>query len=660
LIAVVVVLVLGAAGAISFAVIRQRDERRREIEHQEEARARLRPLAATAKVSPAPADPHKAEAAPVIEPSEPEEVEVFKTQREFADAFRKAASIKDEAGRWKAFRRMGFLRTPEQFRKVEADLRVRVGTSEFEQAFIGGIFKDWVQSDFKGFLAFMMRVPTEPSVTTQEKLKQMLLGAARWNRDAVVAYAQALTEEEGRSEILKTLSVLDPPKPEAVQAMAVGPERVEATKRLLREWARRDPRAAAQWVEQLPDADERGEARSELAAGWGSADHRAAAAWVDQLASAKERQGLLRDVIRGATERDPREAFELAVNSLEAKDLWCLEAEKALRRWGQTDPAAAARFLQTLPVGETKDLATRQSRTMMTADLGKLWAVRDPSAALEWAERLEGDERTTTLIAMSGALVKSIISNPIEALSVIDKLPASRRQEALCGVVEAWADIDPRAAAEFARSRPESTPALDEVIARRWANRDLAASVAWTKTLPEGVDRDSALQAVAIASAQRDPLRGSELAREIRDAVLRDQALEYVTQQLSGKDLQMAIAMTAEIADSTRRKSAQGSILGNCASKDPEACLALLNGMADATHVEYGAFAQAWAQKDARAAVAWASGLSRTDLREWSLIYAFPQWAFTEPDAARTWVDRANLSDAFRKKLLKLMPAGRQ
>lgn len=655
-IAAVAVLVLGAAGATAIAVIRQRDLREREIDLQAEARAKARPSAPAAKRSATPAvPPPKAPAAAVAAPEEAEQVEEFKTQQEFADAFRKAAAIPDEAARWKAFRRIGFRRTPEQFRKVEHALRARPGTTEYEREFTGNIMMDWLATDVKGCVEFMMRLPMEPSVPPRQKLEQMLLGAAQVNREGALAYAQTLTEEEGRSDILKMLS---PPPPNANAVLALGPgsEREAALQGLLRDWGRRDPRAAAQWVEQLSDAEERAEARTLLATAWGTVDVRAAAAWVKQVVTGKEQQGLLRQVILGGTQNNPKGAIDLAVEALPPELLWSGEVQHAIRIWSDRDPAAAARFLQGLPEGP-KDRAGVSLRTTQLARAAKLWAMRDPSAALEWAEKLGGAERTGVLAALPGGLVKSIISNPREALSVIERLPEADRPQAICQLVDDWAETDPRGAADFARSRPELATKLDEIIALQWAKKDFQAAFTWAKSLPAGVDKDTALQGVAVTETnQRGADRGLEAAREIQDAGLKDGAFEQIAQALCVKQLDRAIAVAGEIVDPQHRKAAYGYLVGNGAAKDPAACLALLSRMPDAGQVEYGAFASGWAQKDPRAATAWAEGLSRPELREWTLYFTFPMWVQADRSAAEAWVTRAPLPDVLRQKLFKLMP----
>lgn len=660
MIAAVTVLVLGGAAALGVAILRQREERRQELDRQAEARAKVRPSAPTVKVSTAPAAPPPTSGALAARaPEEAEEVLEFRTQQEFADAFRKAAAIPEEAARWKAFRRIGFLRTPEQFRKVENEIRVRPETTEYEREFPMRILRDWLAADVKGCVQFMMRIPTEPTVTRQKKLEQLLFGAASQNREGTLAYARTLTEEEGRSEILKKLAPPAAPNAEAVLALPPGGERVKALEGLVRDWARTDPRAAAQWVDQLPEGGERSEARSLLAAAWGNADLHAAAAWINEVARGKERQDLLSAVVLSASGGDPKGAIELAVQTFEAKSLWGIEMDRAMRLWGQLDPPAAVRFLQSHPIEGPADSNARQIRTGMISGLAATWATRDPSAALEWAEKLEGAERTATLVAISGSLVKSIISDPKEALAVMDKIPEPNRAEALGLLVDSWAEIDPRAAAEFAHSRPDAAN-LDEVIARKWAKRDFPSSLAWAKTLPEGIDRDSALLAAAITvTYQNNPDRGLEAARVIRDVAMKDVALEEIAKQWGGKDLDRAIATTSEIVDPTRRKESQGYLLGNFAGKDPEACLALLLRMPEASKIEYGAFAQSWAKKDARAATTWAEGLRQPELREWTLYYTFPEWAQSDRDAAQAWVTQAALSEALRQKLLKLMPPQR-
>ena len=71
-----------------------------------------------------------------------------------------------------------------------------------------------------------------------------------------------------------------------------------------------------------------------------------------------------------------------------------------------------------------------------------------------------------------------------------------------------------------------------------------------------------------------------------------------------------------------------------------EAGLALLNQMADVTETEYGRFALKWASKDPAAAWAWATSLPK-GMNEAALLYVFPAWARTQPDAALAWVEQA-------------------
>jgi RNA polymerase sigma-70 factor (ECF subfamily) len=652
--AAAVALVVGSALAV--AVVRQREERRREIEAQEAARAKIRPLAAarTAVAAPIPA---RAEAppAPAAAAPEPEEIEIFKTPREFKEAFRKAIEIQDDAARWKALRRVGFLRTAEQFQKAENELRVRHGTTEYENSFLGAVMKDWIATDFKGFIDFALRIPEDKEMSRRHKLGELLTGAARFNREASLAYAQALSEEDGRSEILKRLGPPEAPKVDAVLAIPEGAQRTQALQLLIRDWVSRDPRAAARWIDQTLVGAEREQAQSHLVAVWGLSDLRAASAWVKETAAEKDRIGLLRDIIGNSAQSNPKGAFELGVESFTGKERHCLEMERAFSAWSEKDPSAAGRFLLSHPE-EIPQPSGRGLRFQWIASTAKHWALRDPSAALEWAEKLEGADRTAALKAMPGALVKSIISNPKEALSVVNRLPEAARAEALLQIIEAWAELDPRAAADFTRTRTDRA-ALDEQIARQWAKRDFEAAFSWAKSLPDGAHRDTALQAVAVAAAYEkgaDP--ALQAAREIRDAGPRDAALEVVSQQLCGKQIDQAIALTSEILDPKRRSSARGFILGNYGGRDPQACLALLRGMKEAGPGDYGAFAQSWSFADPRAAVAWADGLERPELRESALLYSFQKWVVADRDAAQAWVTQAALPEPLRQNLVKLLP----
>ena len=135
------------------------------------------------------------------------------------------------------------------------------------------------------------------------------------------------------------------------------------------------------------------------------------------------------------------------------------------------DPRAAARLAETNTLADAHEALLQQ--------VAKLWAARDAAAALGWAAGLpnEGErERTLTDVCLQVAE-----ANPAQA--------ALMRESYL--------------------SASQSFDALED-LAQKWAEKDLAAALAWIAGHPQDARRDQLIGRVAFVQAQTAPREAAQ------------------------------------------------------------------------------------------------------------------------------------------------------
>ena len=113
-------------------------------------------------------------------------------------------------------------------------------------------------------------------------------------------------------------------------------------------------------------------------------------------------------------------------------------------------------------------------------------------------------------------------------------LPAPHRAEALPGIARAWADKDPKAAADFLQNFPVSEEwvklqAIKHVL-ERWASWDPGPASQWIGRMPPGNKRDQVASEFAARSAELDPQSASLAALSIGNVEQRSAALEKLGQ----------------------------------------------------------------------------------------------------------------------------------
>ena len=200
---------------------------------------------------------------------------------------------------------------------------------------------------------------------------------------------------------------------------------------------------------------------------------------------------------------------------------------------------------------------------------------KDPELAMAWleetGERLSARENAQVISSMLSqwsnfASIESLIdaapesireelimqafhrlpSNDVSTLDVwkdrIDELPAGKQGQASASIANRLADVDPQQAIAWAdslASTEQSVQALSAAVTR-WAGADSYECSHWISSLPEGIRRDHATQAMINTIAKAEPDSAWAWAKTIDNPGLRAKSLKMAFTMMESRDAQAA------------------------------------------------------------------------------------------------------------------------
>lgn len=227
-----------------------------------------------------------------------------------------------------------------------------------------------------------------------------------------------------------------------------GPVKEEAINALVSNWAAKSPEAAARWFEETGSTSQ--PLLASLISGWASTPEtaRAAAGWVETLP-----EGDIRTAGRvlAAAEWARQEPAAAAANYPNpAPELASVLADI----WGTSQPAEAARWIQQLPPGAAREEAA--------GTLATVWAASDITAAAAWSASLSD-------AAVRGAAVEHVATtwgaiDPDKAIGWLASQPADMQPRGYTGAYNSWAGTDPAGLSDWITQLPANSEAD---IARR-------------------------------------------------------------------------------------------------------------------------------------------------------------------------------------------------
>jgi len=251
-----------------------------------------------------------------------------------------------------------------------------------------------------------------------------------------------------------------PPQLEqALRAILREPDREErhmAATRLVRGLPARRTVAAIRFLQEIPGGPARDQLWGRFLEAWAEQDGRSAIALATAIPDLRERQLATQEVLRGWSKRQPSEAWN-----------WAVEHGGTTRR--------AERWLE-----------------IILSNLGA--ANRETAFALIGRLPDRGFQARMALVVMDQILQ---VEAPREALKWLGEAPAAGKPEVAAYVAEAWAMLEPEAAARWLR---ESFPREIEGLARvvgEWAYANPAEAADWVWESFSGAARRELLNTVA-------------------------------------------------------------------------------------------------------------------------------------------------------------------
>jgi hypothetical protein len=189
-----------------------------------------------------------------------------------------------------------------------------------------------------------------------------------------------------------------------------------------------------------------------------------------------------------------------------------------VRQWAEADPAAAALWAASLPQDTLAPDVFEQ--------ISIAWANSDLPAATQWLTTLaEGTNRNCAVLS---AAYEAVRSEPVTALDLAMTLPVGlARDELLAHALSQYAAIDPEAAAAWAAKEPD------------------------TKL------RQRLVEAVAVASAEQNPVAAASLAATaLNPGPAQERAVVAIVQRWGQSAPEEAASWVSQFPDGPTRKLA--------------------------------------------------------------------------------------------------------
>jgi hypothetical protein len=433
----------------------------------------------------------------------------------------------------------------------------------------------WVKRDVFGLLAYV-------DLVTDERLRDELRRAAwrEWallDTEAALEHVAELDVDDQREALdagLQAFVLVDPQRALAAAQTWAGEAARLLRRSALMSLAQDDALAALRHVEAMPDGDERAQLLGLVAGSYARADPEAALTWAHALAPASPLA-----VARALAELarvDPQRTLDLVMEMpapLQRRTFELLARSNTLD--GEHMTQLADRLLAASDRSQALQMFTR------------LWAQREPEAALSWSLANVANA-PRALLAQAGTRLAH--TDPRAAIAYLERVPAERRADWLTAVAGGYAQLDARAAAGWVAghrgeagydaavaavaartadtdpvaaaellgaidwSRAPDAPAAARGVAARWAERDPSAAARWAAALGDDGARTLATAAVASQWAAGDAAGARTWALELPAGAVRDAALvEVLGATTEGAALDQRLLDAFSAADARER-----------------------------------------------------------------------------------------------------------
>ncbi len=505
------------------------------------------------------------------------------------------------------------------------------GAGDFCIYFQLAVLDNWMKTDLPGAFTWVCQLPDADS--RQRALEKIIPALAADNPTSTLA----------------VLNNLKPAPDERIYTL------------LFQRWADHDPVQAIQLRQQTPHQDAGDKILCAIVRAWVDREPDAALNWIKSQPNSESKNKGLEACIDELTKTDFPRALNLAQSLPEGAWRSTLIAG-LFNNWAAKDLEAATKACQQLPDGMAKEKAWESVLNRRIE--------QDPASAAEPVKDLEpGDYREKAIVELC---YRWPDTNAPAALAWGQSLPSEAERVAALGtVVTNWAGKDPQAAMQFVNQHPELSGDVLGEIAKAWSQSDWSAATNWVENLPNGQQKDAALQALTKTWAQKDPngmatyalglpagddqtryltaacrqlaIRNLpetvELLKQVSDAGLRQSILEQAARSCDLPHLNQAANYIAAMPADGDQKAAVKGLLFNWTPADPETALDWLRAFPEtnAQPEQVQSVIKAWSQHEPAAAAKWLANLPPGTTND-AMVSAFLEGAVAKyPEYAAQW-----------------------
>jgi hypothetical protein len=335
---------------------------------------------------------------------------------------------------------------------------------------------------------------------------------------------------------------------------------------------------------------------------------------IDGEADGMAREGRIEELVEAIKTADIPEAL----SRLRDRERGRVDEElnlRFVRRWAESDPGVAARWVAGLP----QDAA----REALAEGVAILWANRSVDSAVDWALGLGGAEGVRALTAIAYEAVRE---NPLASIEIAATLPeSSARDDLVRHAASEWASTAPEAALDWVLQfeDPAMRNTVLSEIARTWGGADAVAAATLAVTAIEpGRAQDDAIMGIVQRWVQGDAEKAAGWVGGFPPGPLRRAAIETT------------VNLWAECAPD----QAASWLLDMPQDADRDAALAV--------------FSNRVALRAPADAMAFAEAVTDGPTRIQAVEAVAGHWLLRDSATARVWIQRSELSDDVKDRLL--------
>ncbi|HET7608680.1 MAG TPA: hypothetical protein VFL84_08395, partial [Gammaproteobacteria bacterium] len=300
------------------------------------------------------------------------------------------------------------------------------------------------------------------------------------------------------------------------------------------------------------------------------------------------------------------------------------------QRWADLDPRRAYAVAR-----ELDDERVRQA--LESAALRAL-ARTAPAEAFAHFATLGNDARQVA--AMSGTLIELARADPERVLAAAADFPPDARRLGVQVAIQQLAERDLLAAVRYVEGMspsPEREQML-QVVARSYGKRDVAAALAWARAQPQ---RDNLVAMVIAGVAEQDANRAIDLALELTSPIERDRALQFVAMSAVSRDDATVEALANRLLalEGSQPQSSVGfNIASMWAQRSPDRAMSwlLANGQNASPNI-FMQVGQQLAMRDPKNAIAYTTQIPAGARESWARGVG-QGYARSDPEGAIDWL----------------------